>query len=147
MTWPILDWKRPDHATRFSFEDDLHVLGAEKSPVVLGALLGISGSWSLVRSIVGALPLAVEKVNEDSTLLPGRTLQFRWRDSGCSAADALLGLGSLTTGGIDGVIGPACSVACEPTAYLTAGLCETVLFFINRSLSVILPVICFPLKG
>ena len=78
-----------------------------------------------IKTIAGALPLAVDRVNEDASLLPGRKLDFRWRDSGCSASAALQGLGSLQSGGdhpIDAVIGPGCSVACEPTGYLTAGV-------------------------
>ena len=73
--------------------------------------------------MAGALPLAVERINADSSLLPGRTLRFEWRDSGCSPSVALQALGSLAYGGkLDAVLGPACSIACEPTGYLTAGL-------------------------
>ena len=69
------------------------------------------------------MPLAVERVNADSSLLAGHRLRYNWRDSGCSASGALVGLGSLISSddGISAVIGPACSVGCEPTAYLTAG--------------------------
>ena len=100
------------------------MLDAGSTSVVIGVLLSNSGSWLQAHSIAGALPLAVERINADSSLLPGRTLRFEWRDSGCSPSVALQALGSLDSGGqVDAVIGPACSVACEPTGYLTAGVC------------------------
>ena len=90
--------------------------------IVLGALLANTGPWAAARTIAGALPLAVDAVNNDPNLLPRHTLEFQWRDSGCNAAQALQSLGSLTSSSaIDAVIGPACSVGCEPTAFLAAG--------------------------
>ena len=86
---------------------------AVDTSITLGALLPLSGDgWPLGYTIVGALPLAVERVNKDPSLLPGHKLTYRWRDSACNAADALRGLGSLTSDGhaIDAVIGPGCSV-------------------------------------
>ena len=88
----------------------------------LGALLSMSGSWAEGRFVTGALPLAVERVNEDTGLLPGHTLEYVFADSGCSRAKGLKALGTLLgEGQLDAVIGPGCSVACEPTAYLADG--------------------------
>ena len=73
--------------------------------------------------IAGAAALAVKKVNDDRTLLPGRKLEFRWADSGCSAKQGLKAMGKLLQGEsrIDAVIGPGCSSACEVTGYLSGG--------------------------
>ena len=79
---------------------------------MLSALLPLSGSAQFAggETIAGALPLAVERVNADPQLLPGYTLDYRYKDSGCSASAALQALGSMANGRTDAVIGPACSV-------------------------------------
>ena len=91
------------------------------SLVLLGVLLPLSGAWSSGTTIAGALPLAVDEVNADPTLLPGKTLDYIYRDSGCSVEAALQGFGTLTNKmnkmkQIDAVIGPGCSVGCEVQA-------------------------------
>ena len=99
---------------------------AQELVLVLGALLPMDEHR---RSRAGALPLAVERVNADPTLLPGCKLEWRWRDSGCSAAAALQGLGSLTSEGpIAAVIGPSCStpLGCAQGALLWASLASCV---------------------
>ena len=92
--------------------------------VVLGALLPLSGAWAGGPKIVGALPLAVERVNADPALLPGRTLEYVVRDSQCSAAAARQGFGELTSDGnhIDAVLGPGCSSGCELTGIMTGAV-------------------------
>ena len=65
--------------------------------LVLGALLPISGSWRAGRTAAGALPIAVDKVNADPSLLPGHVLSFIWRDDGCNALKGLQQLTNLTS--------------------------------------------------
>ena len=83
----------------------------------------MSGKWAGGAEIAGAAALAVERVNADNTLLPGRSLEFSWEDSGCSgnqgltAASKLLGEASR----ISAVIGPGCSAACTATSHLSTG--------------------------
>ena len=120
------------------------------SSVLLGALLPLTGPWAEGPSIAGALPLAVERVNANPSLLPGLTLEYVVRDSACSGQAALRGFGELiaTEGRIDAMLGPGCrsarrvcgwcispkpvtwdcmmpwiccSVGCEPTGFLAAG--------------------------
>ena len=81
----------------------------------------LTGSW--VLSGAGAAALAVERVNADKTLLPGRRLEYSWADSGCSAPQGLAAMGELLEGGsrVDAVIGPGCAAACEATSYLSEG--------------------------
>ena len=45
--------------------------------------------------VAGAAALAVEQVNADKNLLPGRVLEYNWRDSGCSAKQGLKAMGEL----------------------------------------------------
>ena len=81
-------------------------------------------AWDGGSQIAGAAALAVEKVNSDKSLLPGRRLEYRWADSGCSAKQGLVAMGELMRelgGHINAVIGPGCSSACELTSYLAGG--------------------------
>ena len=77
--------------------------------VRLALLLPLSGEiWTLGRQIAGAAPLAVDRVNADSSLLPGLVLEYRFADSGCSTSQGLQAMGKLLAGTsrIDAVIGP-----------------------------------------
>ena len=91
----------------------------------LALLIPATGSWQGAFTIAGAAALAIERVNQDDTLLPGWSLEYDWQDSGCSAAQALTALAELEgrtlrrTGGkarFGPVIGPGCSSACIMTA-------------------------------
>ena len=82
-----------------------------------------SGSWNIGNRVAGAAALAVERVNADEALLPGRQLEYSWADSGCSAQQGLAAMGKLLGGAsrVDAVIGPGCSSACEVTSHLSGG--------------------------
>ena len=87
-------------------------------------LLPLSGAWTGGQRFAGAAALAVNRVNADKSLLPGRVLAFEWADSGCTAKQGLAAMGKLigSTSRIDAVIGPGCSSAsCELTSYLSGG--------------------------
>ena len=83
----------------------------------------MSGSWDGGKRFAGAAALAVERVNADRALLPGRRLEYSSADSGCSPQQGLAAMGKLLRGasGVDAVIGPGCSPACEVTSYLSGG--------------------------
>ena len=86
-------------------------------------LMPSSGSWDIGLRIAGAAALAVERVNADKALLPGRRFEYSWADSGCSAQKALKEMGDLLrkASKVDAVIGPGCSTACKVTSYLSSG--------------------------
>ena len=67
--------------------------------------------------IPGAAVLAIDKVNADKSLLPGRRLMYTWADSGCSVSQSLKAMGKLLDEAdkVNAVIGPGCSAACEIT--------------------------------
>ena len=92
-------------------------------PIHFALLMPMSGSWDGGKRVAGAAALAVERVNADKALLPGRRLEYGWADSGCSAQKGLAAMGELLGGAskVDAVIGPACSAACEVTGYLAGG--------------------------
>ena len=85
--------------------------GIAPGPVNFALLCPMTGSWAGGTRVAGAAKIAVERINSDKTLLPGREMKFAWRDSGCSAEKGLAALGELLGGSIDAVIGPGCRCA------------------------------------
>ena len=85
------------------------------------SLYGVQPGWG---NSAGALAAAVQHVNADPSVLSGWLLEYRWSNSGCSASEGLKALGSLIKTDIAAVIGPACSIACDPTGFLTAGVLQ-----------------------
>ena len=79
----------------------------------------LSGSWDGGKRVAGAAALAVERVNTNKAMLPGRRLEYGWANSGCSAQKGLAAMGELLGGAstVDAVIGSACEV----TSYLSGG--------------------------
>jgi ABC-type branched-subunit amino acid transport system substrate-binding protein len=72
--------------------------------------------------ITDAAALAVERINNDSSLLQGSQLESVFAEADCSAPAALAALSKLLEEGpLAAVIGPGCSSACEATGFLTAG--------------------------
>ena len=94
-------------------------------PVRFALLLPMSGSWLGGPLVAGAAAVAVQRVNADKKLLPGRVFEYSWADSGCSAKQGLKAMGEMLVGEsfneahIHVVIGPACSVTCEATSSLS----------------------------
>ena len=105
------------------FASNVRIRCFAEEPLHFALLLPMSAIWDGGQRIAGAAALAVEKVNADSALLPGRVLQYSWADSGCSAQQGLKAMGQLLMGvrRIDAVIGPGCSPACEATSHLLGG--------------------------
>ena len=92
-------------------------------PIHFALLMPFSGSWDIGRRIAGAAELAVERVNANKALLPGRWLEYDWANSGCSPQKGLEAMGELLgrASKVSVVIGPGCSSACEVTSYLAGG--------------------------
>jgi ABC-type branched-subunit amino acid transport system substrate-binding protein len=92
--------------------------------VRVGILLPLSGSWpkgdQRGRTIAGAAMLAVQDVNSDLSLLDGKVLEYSGEDSGCGSLESMAATNKilLRNGQLDAMIGPACSSACESSAYL-----------------------------
>ena len=79
-------------------------------PIQLALLIPTTGSWNAGARTAGAAQLAIEQVNADKALLPGRVLEYSWKDSGCSAKQGLAVMGELLSaadqGAFSAVIGP-----------------------------------------
>ena len=93
------------HALPAVFTDALCLA---EEPVHFALLLPVSGGWDAGLRMAGAVALAVERVNNDKALLPGRRLDYSWADSQCSAGHALAAIGGLLgrASRVDAVIGP-----------------------------------------
>ncbi|XP_023931696.1 guanylate cyclase 32E-like [Lingula anatina] len=107
--------------------------------VNLGVLIPWTGSWPAGRRSASAVIIAVEDLNADLIILPGRTVRFSWMDTNCNAHKGLEAAVSLfdhfteisphTHYEDDGdhsqklhaYIGGACDEVCEPVG-LWAGV-------------------------
>ncbi len=95
----------------------------------LALLVPTADSWPEGRASIGAIALAVDAANAQAgqpgsvRAVRGGKITYSWREADCEPSAALTALTRiLEQGPVDAVIGPDCSVACESTAILTAGL-------------------------
>jgi hypothetical protein len=95
---------------------------AASAAIRLAVLVPSSNSWPEGRASIGAIAIAVDEVNSRPELLGGKRIEYIWREVECDAADSFAAISlMLEEGHVSAVIGPDCSLACESTAYLTAG--------------------------
>ena len=90
--------------------------------IVLGLLLPFSGERPIGRYIAGAMTIAVEVINNNDTLLPGRNLSFVWNDTECVGKVGLHETVDLflTVRKLHGFIGGGCDEVCEPAGLLAS---------------------------
>jgi ABC-type branched-subunit amino acid transport system substrate-binding protein len=91
--------------------------------VTLAVLIPTANSSRSIRASVGAVSLAVNDVNNaSSSLLHGKRLEYIIKEVACDSSDAMAKISlAMEEKKIAAVIGPDCSLACESTAYFTAG--------------------------
>ena len=92
-------------------------------------LVPTANSWPEGRASIGAIVLAVDDANAEAgqpgsiRAVHGGKITYSWREVDCEPSAAVVALSQmLEEGPVDAVIGPDCSIACESTAILTAGL-------------------------
>jgi hypothetical protein len=95
----------------------------------LAVLVPTADSWPEGRASIGAIALAVDDANAQAIqpgsvrAVRGGKITYSWREVDCETSAALAAQSQMLEEGLaDAVIGPDCSVACESTAILTAGL-------------------------
>ena len=91
--------------------------------VKMGIFLPLTGSWPTGPYMASAILIAMDKVNSDPYWLKGHNLSFVVKDDRCEAKSSLKGLVDFKTiedPPVDVYIGPSCSVACQPGAYIAA---------------------------
>lgn len=98
---------------------------SEAGDVTLGFLLPYNvsanvstGSAESGKHYASALVLAIEAVNNDSSLLPGHQITFVWNDTQCNEELSLKAMLYQLEKGVQAFIGPGCT--CEAQARLAA---------------------------
>ncbi|KAL9957701.1 hypothetical protein ACROYT_G034630 [Oculina patagonica] len=89
----------------------------------MGIFLPFTGSWPGGPKMASAILIAMDKVNNDPYWLPGYNLTFVLEDSKCEAKSSmaiLVDYYTVESPKVDVYIGPGCSVACVPGAYIAA---------------------------
>ena len=129
---PLQPCRRPECSSRLLFLQSLfsacmHAISFRtfaapdhRSTILIGLLVPLMSDKEY--PLAKAATMAVEHINNDSSLLDGSRLEFVFAETLCSAPAALAALSKLLEEGpLAAVIGPGCSVACEATGFLTAG--------------------------
>ena len=106
----------------------------EEKTLHIGFLIPMEGAWDGGRTMAPAAPIAIEALQGDP-LLDGYKLTWSWRNSACSPGTALKMMTELLAEGIDMLLGPSCSVCCEPTQLLasTTNLPQVIICFTSFS--------------
>ncbi|KAJ8031037.1 Atrial natriuretic peptide receptor 1 [Holothuria leucospilota] len=101
---------------------NINIKGLEDEKITLAVLMPFTGSRPLGKTIAGAIPLAVEDVNINPTLLQNKTLDFVWNDTECNARAGLTEAVNFWRyqEPFHAIIGGACSIVCEPVGLLAA---------------------------
>ncbi|XP_002733692.2 atrial natriuretic peptide receptor 1-like [Saccoglossus kowalevskii] len=96
-------------------------VNGQDNNITIGVLLPWTGSWSIGRSIGGAVSVAVDYINSNHNILPNRTLQFVWKDTGCTEKQGLTEAVNLwSTTQPHALIGGGCDEMCEPVGLLAS---------------------------
>lgn len=97
----------------------LHNTKGVPSEVTVGFLTPMTSQLVRGAQFSGALPIAIDSINNNSNILPNTTINFLYEDTDC---DATTGLGAgvkLFNKKVDVFIGPACSAACVIVGHLS----------------------------
>lgn len=107
----------------------------EASVITVGLLLPynvpaiVSGASG--KEYASALMLAVEAVNNDSSLLPGHQITFVWNDTQCNEEISLKAMLYLLEKGVQAFIGPGCT--CETQAKLAAAANTPMISYVSTT--------------
>ncbi|XP_077977730.1 atrial natriuretic peptide receptor 2-like [Glandiceps talaboti] len=90
--------------------------------IVLGLMIPWTGSWPVGRRIASAFLVALDEINNSTSILPNRTISFVWNDTQCNAMEGLREVVDLWTHvkPLHAIIGPGCDIVCEPAALLAS---------------------------
>lgn len=87
-----------------------------KQNITIAALAPMTGEWDVGRTTAAAMPIAVEDINNDPSLLPNHRLQFVFGNTNCSPNTALplvMNFWAQQKRGVDAFIGGGCNRVCE----------------------------------
>ena len=110
---------------------------ASKGDITLGVLIPFASAtatgstFNAGKYYASAVTLAVEKINNESSIRPGIRLEFIWNDTLCKEEKAISGLVYQWERRVDAFIGPACT--CDTEARVAASLNVPMVSFVSRS--------------
>ena len=84
--------------------DENQAITDNEKEVKIGVLLPMTGYWPIGKTSASAITIAVDRINEDQTLLPGYNMTFLWNDSMCLAAEGLNQAVEFRIAGVDAII-------------------------------------------
>ncbi|RMX38935.1 hypothetical protein pdam_00016427 [Pocillopora damicornis] len=93
-----------------------NVWGQPKQNITIAALAPMTGEWDVGRTTAAAMPIAVEDINNDPSILPNHRLQFVFGNTNCSPNTALplvMNFWAQQKRGVDAFIGGGCNRVCE----------------------------------
>lgn len=92
--------------------------------ITVGLLLPWTGSRPVGTTIASAASIAVFDINNNASILPGKTLRFVWKDTKCLEKKGLYEIVQLWAhtdqNKIHGFVGPGCDEVCEPSGLLAS---------------------------
>ena len=95
-----------------------------KKKLTVGLFVPWTGSWPVGTRLASAAPIAIDEINNNTTLLRDYELKFIWSDCGCSKVMSAGGTVEFVKKNISVIIGPYCSKGCVPSG-LIAGYYNT----------------------
>lgn len=104
---------------------------AAESVLTIGLMVSWTGKWDEGKNIAGAAVMAVNDINNNRTLLPGKKLELLIKDDACKAITSIGATeafhnrrvndkGKDKRVGVDVYVGPYCSDGCVPSGLLAA---------------------------
>ncbi|XP_066919566.1 atrial natriuretic peptide receptor 2-like isoform X4 [Clytia hemisphaerica] len=97
--------------------------------VTLGVFVPWTGSWPVGKKLASAATVAIDDINNDTTLMKNEHLQFIWKDDKCDGEQTVGKTAELYytyenqgRKGVDAYIGPYCSEGCVSGGLLAAFL-------------------------
>ena len=91
-----------------------------KTKVNIGLLAPFTGSWDRAPRFASAISIAVDYINNNTTLLQNHTLGFLFHDTVCSESGAVGASVNLLRQNVSVFIGPACSKSCVHAGFVAA---------------------------
>ena len=89
-----------------------------KKKLTVGLFVPWTGSWPVGTRLASAAPIAIDEINNNTTLLRDYELQFIWSDCGCSKVMSAGGTVEFVKKNISVIIGPYCSKGCVPSGLI-----------------------------
>lgn len=95
-------------------------IAQNKTKITVGLLAPFTGSWPKAPQFASAVGIAVDFINNNSSLLPDYHFDFKYHDTICSEAGGVGGAVNLLRSKVNAFIGPACSKSCVHAGFVAS---------------------------